>query len=233
MIKDCAPLLSEDIVARAKKLNVSLLLDGVKAAKIDIPNGGCMDAEVMPIARGMKVVGTALTVETSDGDNFPIHVATYSFKAEGYVMVIDGKGYKDRAYFGDLIEGAAQAVGFEGMVIDGYTRDIDGNIELNFPVYSKGLMPRGPIKRNEGNINTPITCAGVKVEPGDLVMGDSNGVCVIPKQYIETVLEEAEKKAVYEENRDKTIAAYREAKKNGTPLPQLAPQWVIDMQKNM
>lgn len=232
MICDCAPLLPESMIRRAKNLNVPLLLDGVKAAKIDIPNGGCMDMEINPVERGMTVVGTALTVETDNGDNFPIHVASYSFAAQGYVMVIDGKGYKDRAYFGDLIMGACQAVGFEGMVIDGCTRDRDGNVELNFPVYSRGFMPRGPIKKNEGNINTPITCGGVKVCPGDLVVGDSDGVCVIPAEYIETVLAEAEKKKAYEDNREQTIAAYRKAKQEGTALPQLAPQWVLDMMNN-
>lgn len=232
MIYSCAPLLSESVIDRAEKLNVPLLLDGVKAAKIEIPNGGCMDAQVMPVERGMAVVGTALTVETQNGDNFPIHIASYSAPKSGYVMVIDGKGYADRAYFGDLIMGACQATGFKGMVIDGYTRDRDGNIALNFPVYSRGFMPRGPIKKDEGNINAPIMCAGVQVEPGDLVMGDSDGVCVIPKQYIETVLAEAEKKLAYEEGRTKTIAAYRKAKEEGTPLPQLAPQWVLDMLAN-
>lgn len=116
--------------------------------------------------------------------------------------------------------------------IDGYTRDRDGNIELDFPVYSKGFMPCGPIKKNEGNINTAIMCAGVQVEPGDLVVGDSDGVCVIPKKYVEVVLTEAETKRAYEKNRRETIAAYKEAKKNGTELPNLAPQWVLDMMNN-
>lgn len=231
MLNPCAPLLSDEIIRRAKNLNVPLLLDGVKAAKIDIPNGGCMDMHINAVERGMTLVGTALTVETDNGDNFPIHVASYSFDAKGYVMVIDGKAYEGRAYFGDLIMGACQAVGFEGMVIDGCTRDRDGNIELNFPVYSRGFMPRGPIKKDEGNINTPIQCGGVRVNPGDLVMGDSDGVCVIPVEYIETVLAEAEKKKAYEDKRNETIAAYRQAKKEGTPLPQLAPQWVLDMMK--
>lgn len=229
MIMPFAPLLPEEVIARVEKLNVPLLLDGVKAAKIDIPNGGCMEAAVMPVERGMFVAGTAMTVETCDGDNFPIHVASYMEHEDGYVMVIDGKGCEDRAYFGDLIMGACQATGFKGMVIDGLTRDRDGNIELNFPVYSKGFSPRGPIKKSEGNINTPIMCAGVRVEPGDLVVGDSDGVCVIPKQYIETVLAEAEKKLDYENKRNETIAAYRKAKAEGKPLPQLAPQWVLDM----
>ena len=228
MIKPCAPLLPAEIIERAKKLNVPLLLDGVKAAKLPILNDGCMAAGINPVKRGMKVVGTAMTVETANGDNFPIHVASYSVKEDGYVMVIDGKGYDGRAYFGDLIMGACQAAGFAGMVIDGYTRDRDG-IELGFPVYSRGFMPRGPIKKDEGNINTEIMCGGVKVAPGDLVVGDSDGVCVIPREYIETVLAEAEKKQAYEDNREKTIAAYRKARAEGTELPQLAPQWVLDM----
>ena len=231
MIKPCAPLLPDEVIARAKKLNVPLLLDGVKAAKLDIPGGGCMDMHIGPVERGMTVVGTAMTVETQDGDNFPIHVASYSFKADGYVMVIDGKGYEGRAYFGDLIMGACQAVGFEGMVCDGCTRDRDGNIELGFPVYSRGFMPRGPIKKDEGNINTPIMCGGVKVEPGDLVVGDSDGVCVIPREHIETVLAEAEKKQAYEDKRNETIAAYKKARAEGGDLPQLAPQWVLDMMR--
>ncbi|MCI6267817.1 MAG: RraA family protein [Clostridiales bacterium] len=229
MINTCAPLLPDEVIRRAERLNVPLILDGVKAAKIDIPNGGCMDMEIMPVERGMTVVGTAMTVETANGDNFPIHVASYSVQEDGYVMVIDGKGYTGRAYFGDLIMGACQAAGFKGMVIDGCTRDRDGNIELGFPVYSRGFMPRGPIKKDEGNINTPIMCGGVRVEPGDLVVGDSDGVCVIPKAHIDVVLAEAEKKLAYEEKRTATIAAYRKAKAEGTELPQLAPQWVLDM----
>ena len=89
-------------------------------------------------------------------------------------------------------------------------------------------MPRGPIKKNEGNINTPILCGGVRVNPGDLVVGDSDGVCV---EYIETVLAEAEKKKAYEDKREETIAAYRKARAEGGELPQLAPQWVLDMMK--
>jgi regulator of RNase E activity RraA len=229
MINTSAPLLSETIIERCRKLNVPLLLDGVKAAKLDILNDGCLDAAVNAVERGMFVVGTALTVETSNGDNFPIHVASYSQEGTGYVMVIDGKGYDQRSYFGDLIMGACQAAGFEGMVIDGYTRDRDGNIELGFPVFSRGFMPRGPIKKNEGNINIPIMCAGARVEPGDLIVGDSDGVCCIPRRYIETVLAEAEKKLAYEEGRTSTIEAYRKAKAEGKPLPELAPKWVLDM----
>ena len=80
-------------------------------------------------------------------------------------------------------------------------------------------------------LNVPLILDGVKVNPGDLVVGDSDGVCVIPVEYIDTVLTEAEKKLAYEDDRNVTIAAYRKAKAEGTELPQLAPQWVLDMMK--
>ena len=229
MIHPSAPLLPEETIQRCRRLSVPLILDGVKAAGLELAGGGCMDAAILPVSPEMKVVGTALTVETGEGDNFPIHLASYSQAGDGYVMVIDGKGYMGRAYFGDLIMGACQAAGFKGMVVDGCTRDREGNIALGFPVYSRGLMPRGPVKKDQGEVNVPIRCAGVEVEPGDLVMGDSDGVCVIPRRHIETVLAEAEKKLAYEEKRTETIAAYRKAREKGGPLPQLAPQWVLDL----
>lgn len=231
MFNRCAELIEEEYLERARKLGVALLCDGVKKAKIDLPCCGCMEAGIMPVARGMTMTGTAMTVETDQGDNFPIHVASYSAPGPGYVMVIDGKAYAGKAYLGDLIMGACQVVGFEGIVIDGYTRDRDGNINLGFPVYSRGFMPNGPIKRDEGNINTEITCGGVRVNPGDLIVGDSDGVCAIPRRYIRQVLDMAEEKLAYEDKRNETIKRYREARQNGEELPQLAPQWVIEMLK--
>ncbi|WP_394523213.1 RraA family protein [Lacrimispora sp. JR3] len=231
MFNKSAELIEQKYLERARNLSVALLCDGVKKANIDLRNNGCMEAAIKPVAPGMTMVGTALTVQTGNGDNFPIHLATYSAPSEGYVMVIDGKGFESRAYCGDLIMGACQAIGFEGMVVDGYTRDREGNIKLGFPVYSKGFIPNSPIKKDEGNVNTEIFCGGVKVNPGDLVAGDSDGVCVIPREYIGQVLDLAEEKLAYEIDRSRTIEAYREAKRNGKELPQLAPQWVLDMIK--
>ena len=165
MMNPCAELIDEKLLERARKLGVALLCDGVKKAKLDLPNCGCMDAQIMPVERGMFMLGTAMTVETDNGDNFPIHVASYSAPREGYVMVIDGKNYAGKAYFGDL------------------------------------------------------------------VMGDCDGVCVIPREHLELVLDCAEEKLAYEDKRNETIAQYKEAKAKGEPLPQLAPQWVLDMLK--
>lgn len=229
-MKKYPELLPQEIIERASKLEATLLCDGMKT--LGIPHYGCLDARIKAVDPSMKVVGTAMTIETDNGDNYPIHLATYSAPKEGYVMVVDGKGYEGVAYIGDLIMGAAQAVGYKGVVIDGYTRDREGNIALNFPVFSRGLKPAGPIKKDPGKINEPIVCGGVSINPGDLIFADDDGVCVVPREKIEEVLVEAEKKLDYEKKREKTIAEYKEKKEKGEQLPQLAPQWVIDLMSN-
>ena len=232
-IRDFPELITQELIERAKKLNPALLCDGMKG--LGIPMDGCMEASIMPVNPdpSMMMVGTAMTVETDGGDNFPIHVATYSAPKEGYVMVIDGKAFKDRPYFGDLIMGAAKAVGYAGMVIDGYCRDKQGCIEMGFPVFSKGQLQRGVLKKNLGEINAPIQCGGITVNPGDLVVGGADGVTVVPRDRLEEVLAAAEEKSAYEDNRDATIAAYNKAKAEGTELPQLAPKWVLDLLETM
>ena len=117
------------------------------------------------------MVGTACTVDTEDGDNFPVHVAIYQGKP-GYVLVVAGKGYTERAYMGDLMGSAADAIGLAGIVVDGYVRDKTGLAALDIPIYAKGFMQRSPLKKGPGEINTIVTCAGVKVAPGDRVVGD-------------------------------------------------------------
>lgn len=224
-------LLPEDVIERAKKLNPALLCDGMKG--MGIPMDGCMEASMMPVDPNTPLmVGTAITVETDNGDNFPIHVATYSSKP-GYVMVVDGKGYRERPYFGDLIVHAAKAVGLTGIVIDGYTRDRQGCIELGFPVFSRGFLQRGVLKKDPGNMNIPVQCGGLTVNPGDLVMGGPDGVTVVPRDKVYEVLEKAEEKAAYEDDRDATIDEYTRCVAEGKEPPQLAPQWVVDMMAEM
>lgn len=224
-----AELLPQSILERAERLGSALLADGAKALG-GIEKDGALEAGILPVHPSMHVVGTALTVQTDNGDNFPIHVATYSAEP-GYVMVIDGNDCMERAYFGDLIMGAAKAVGFLGMIVNGCVRDYDGCIALQFPVYAKGLMQRGPIKKDPGSVNAPIVCGGVPVAPGDLVVGDSDGVTVVPRAKIEAVFEKAEEKQAYEIKRRASIRQYNECKAAGQPLPNLAPQWVLDMLK--
>ncbi len=233
MINNNAPLLPEEIINRVKKLNVALILDGVKKAKISIPMDGCMCAEMKPVGTNRLMVGTALTVETEEGDNLPINIAAYTRSLKGYVMVIDGKAYKERPYIGDLFERACKAMGLCGIVVNGYSRDSEETKKIDFPVYSLGILPRGPVRKGEGNINTDIRCAGVDVRPGDLVVGDADGVCVIPKEYIEAVLEKAEEKLAYEEKRVALIESYAMALEKGEELPELAPKEVVEIRKRL
>lgn len=222
-------LLSEDIILRAEKYGSALLADGMKG--LGIKNEGCMDALMLPVDEHSKLIGTAVTVETQDGDNFPIHVAVYQGKP-GYVLVIDGKGYVECSYLGDLIGGAAKAVGYNGIVVDGLVRDRLSLKEMGYPVFSKGYIQRGPSKIGPGTINHSITCAGAVVQPGDLIVGDADGVTVVPKERIEEVLAAAEKKFIYETQRRLAIDDYCQKVKEGKPAPQLAPKWVVDMLSN-
>lgn len=219
-------LIPDELIARVKALSPAQLCDGM--ASLGIERNGCMDASLMPLDESKFMVGTACTVDTEDGDNFPVHVAIYQGKP-GYVLVVAGKGYTERAYMGDLMGSAADAIGLAGIVVDGYVRDKTGLAALGIPIYAKGFMQRSPLKKGPGEINTIVTCAGVKVAPGDLVVGDYDGVTVVPRARLKEVLEAAEKKGDYEAKRRAAIAEYRRCKEAGDDLPNLAPSWVTEM----
>lgn len=219
-------LLSEDIIQRAQKLEPALISDGMKGT--DIPGEGTMDASIMPVDPSMKVVATAMTIDTWDGDNLPIHIATYT-TPPGYVMVINGNDFKRKAYIGDLITGAAKAVGFKGIVIDGYIRDYEGIKELGLPVYCKGYMQAGPVKKYKGSINTIIECGGVVIKPGDLIVGGADGVSVVPRERIDEILTNAEEKQKLDEKMQANIDAYNQAVANGKEPPSIMPSWVNEL----
>ncbi|GAB6108169.1 RraA family protein [Fusibacter bizertensis] len=219
-------LIPEHLMARIEKLNSAQLCDGMEG--LGILRNGCMDAGIMPVDENMKVIGTAFTIATEEGDNFPIHAALYHNKP-GYVLVIDGQGYDQRAYMGDLMISAAKAVGLNGVVIDGFVRDRLGLKEIGLPVFSKGFMQRSPIKKGPGEVNTTINCGGVTVKPGDLIFGDYDGITVVPREHLEIVIERAEKKNAYEIERRRVIDEYEHNRINELPLPEIAPQWVLDL----
>ena len=229
MINPCLPPLSPDVIARAEKLSCSLLSDGAKAIGITLPGGGCLPQDIRAVNPQHKMAGTALTVRTQPGDNRPIHLAIYGAKQPGYALVIDGHAHESCAYMGDLMLGACKALDFAGVVIHGYIRDMDGVTALNFPVYARGFLPPAPTKEKDGDINAPVVIGGVTVCPGDLVMGDCDGVCVIPREHVSAVLDAAEKRKAYEEARQAAIDEYLRAKAAGEPLPDLTPAWARDV----
>lgn len=216
-------LLSDEIIERAKRLNTTLITDALGCT-------GAMDYSIKPVAPGMKIVGTAMTVNLRPADNLFLHKAIYSGQ-EGYVLVADGKGNTTNAYLGELMTLAAKAVGFEGIVIDGCVRDKAELTQLNFPVFAKGFTPNGPFKDGPGEINIPISCGGVFVRPGDLIVGDDDGVIVVPKDKIEDAFIQAEKKLAYEKERIEVISEYAKNRKKGIEGDPIEPSWLNEKLK--
>lgn len=220
-------LIPEDLIERVSKLSTPNLCDGFVKLKLN-PVDYTMDARIKPISDEMKIVATASTVDTKDGDNLPIHVAIYSCKP-GYCLVVAGKAAEERAYMGDLMGGAAKAIGVSGMIVDGYIRDKLGLKENGMPMFSRGYKPASPAKVGPGAINTEVVCGGVKVCPGDLIMADCDGIVCIPRDLIESVVSKAEEKVAYEGGRVNAIANYEKCKEEGKELPDLTPGWVKEM----
>jgi 4-hydroxy-4-methyl-2-oxoglutarate aldolase len=149
---------------------------------------GGMEASIKPILERCKMVGPAITVKIYPADNLMLHKATEVAKA-GDVIVIDAAGFPNMAILGDLLCLLCKTKGIEGVVLDGGVRDIEGIRELGYPVFAKGIIPTGPLKDSPGSINVPIQCGGQPVIPGDLIVGDMDGVVVVPRTRIEEVLQ--------------------------------------------
>lgn len=172
--------------------------------------GLTMDSGIRPAFEGVDMAGTAVTVNASPGDNLIIHKAI-TISEPGDVLVIDCNGYTDTGHLGELMCVSCRANGISGIVIDGAYRDKREIKEMEFPVYGRGVNPQGPLKQDPGSINVTISCGGVNVDPGDIVVGDDDGLAVIPGESAGTVLERARKKLDAED-------ATREAIKDGTYL---------------
>lgn len=220
-------LIPDELIERAKKLSTPNLCDGFSKLKLN-PVHYTMDAAIKPITDDMKIVATASTVDTKDGDNLPIHVAIYTCKP-GYCLVVAGKAAEERAYMGDLMGGAANAIGVCGIIVDGYIRDKLGLAEIGMPMFSRGYKPSSPSKIGPGAINTEVECGKVTVKPGDLIMADCDGIVCVPRDMIEDVLTKAEEKVAYEGGRVNAIANYAKCKAEGKELPDLTPGWVKEM----
>lgn len=154
---------------------------------------GTLNCRVKPLAPTMKVAGPAVTVEVRPGDNLAIHAALAVAKP-GDVIVVDGKGDQSCALIGEIMATQAHATGIAGFVIDGAVRDSHELANGTFPIFSAGLNPCGPTKSVAGRVNLPVSAAGATVHPGDLVVGDADGVVVIPRADVERILVLAQKR---------------------------------------
>ncbi|WP_447554447.1 RraA family protein [Vreelandella sp. EE22] len=143
---------------------------------------------VRPMHAGGGLAGTALTVKTRPGDNLMIHKAA-DIAEPGDVLVVDGGEDLTNALIGELIVTHARSRGVVGFVINGAARDIDVIGADTFPVYAGGISHRGPYKDGPGEINVPIALDGMIIEPGDIIIGDLDGVVSIPRLEADAVLE--------------------------------------------
>lgn len=151
---------------------------------------GAMSEDIKPIYPGMKVCGPAFTVLGHPGDNLILHKAL-AIAQPGDVLVVDMGGHTEGGYWGEMMATSAMARGIRGLVINGTVRDAAAMRDMGFPVFAKGISMKGTYKEALGFVNHPISCAGVIVHPGDLVLGDDDGVVVVPLGRLEEVLQKS------------------------------------------
>lgn len=159
---------------------------------------GAMDAALAPLDPGMRMAGRALTVDAAPGDNLMIQYAV-SIAKPGDVLVVDAKAFIEAGAWGDMLSLYSQQQGVAGLVIDGSVRDIQDIIAMGFPVFSRGVSIKGTGKYVPGTVNEPIRCAGATVHPGDIVVGDADGVTVVPAADLHRAVELSEAREAKEE----------------------------------
>lgn len=169
-----------------------------------------LDAAIKPLKEEYKIAGRACTVKMSAGDNMALLKGIRQAKP-GDILVVDAKGYLYSAAAGDFVIGLAHTLGLGGVVIDGTIRDVMSIKQLNFPVFCKGATVACSKKYGVGEINVPISCGGVSVQPGDMIVGDVDGVVVVPQCKEEQVLTAALKKLKSDQTRAERILGNREA----------------------
>lgn len=169
---------------------------------------GNLPSGIKPIHSKMKVYGLAYTVMTMPRDNVLLHRA-YAYAKPGDVIVASCSGFYEAGYWGDLMSLGAKTKGIAGLVIDGCVRDADDIEAMGFPVFSRGLCIRGTSNHGDGTLNEPIIIGDCMIHPGDIIIGDRDGVVVVPQDRMDEAIEKSKAR---EEKEEKVRKQLREGK---------------------